>query len=493
MLKYNMKKNRLEFNSIKDKYFLNITFSAFAIILLLGGCYSYPPAQVATEANTFSQQKKDRYTILLKGVKVLTLAKAQQISVKNNPNYTSAYHAVNAAKMRYYQALGAYSPTVTANFRGGASASDYNQKSSSAVVTDNTRAYVNGGLSGTWLLFNGLARTMNVMAQRHSFKAQKADQEDIRRLLMQGVAFAFYDILLAIERQRIAKSNMEFQLANLRDTQLKFEAGAVPLSEVLNFKVETNVATVQQVQAEYEYEIAVYALARLMGYPDGILPEGITFPTISSATDDRLTSIDVYLDTALNNRPDLRKFRALLKTAEYTMYQSYGPFMPTVTAFGTMDYGSQRTKFANPRSVNKFASGVFDGGVQAEWLVFNGLARFNRVRETEALVAQAKFNIADNWLQVIEDVRGAYINYVMRTKQARIYKRTLGLVTKQRDLVEEEYQAGNTELARLFQAQNVLVTSEVNLVLSLVTLRKAKVSLNAATNTNTIGVDLSVD
>jgi outer membrane protein TolC len=81
----------------------------------------------------------------------------------------------------------------------------------------------------------------------------------------------------------------------------------------------------------------------------------------------------------------------------------------------------------------------------------------------------------------------------MRTKQAIIYKRTLGLVTKQRDLVEEEYRAGNTELARLFQAQNVLVEAEVNLVRALVALRKAKVALNAATNSNTIGVNLDVD
>ena len=488
-----MELKSLRFLKLNNKYFSTVCCLTAVAGLLLGGCYSYPPAQVATEANTFSQKKTDRYGKLLKGTKVLTLVKAQKIAVKNNPSYSAAYHAVNAAKMRYYQAIGAYSPVVYANFIGGGSSNGYNQKSPGAGVQDNNNAYANVGLSATWLLFDGLARTMKVLAQLHSYKAQKAAQEDIRRLLMQAVAYAFYDILLAIERQRIAKSNMEFQLRNLQDTQLKFEAGAVPLSEVLNFKVETNVATVSQIEAEYEYEIAVYALARLMGYPEGTFPSIVKFPTISSDTDDRLTSIDVYLDTALNNRPDLSQFRELLKTAKYTMYQSYGPFMPTVTAFGTADWGSQRTQYSSPSSVTKYASNNFDGGVQAEWLIFNGLARFNRVRETEALVAQAKFNVADTWLTVIEDVRNAYINYVMRTKQAIIYKRTLGLVTKQRDLVEEEYRAGNTELARLFQAQNVLVEAEVNLVRALVALRKAKVALNAATNSNTIGVNLDVD
>jgi outer membrane protein TolC len=472
--------------------FTIVSSFALAVLLLSGGCYSYPPAQVATEENTFSQQAKDRYSKLVQGIKVLRLVDAQKIAVKNNPSYASIYHAVNAAKMRYYQALGAYSPVVNAYFDAGVSKNNYSQKKNSAVQ-DNVNTYSEVGLTATWLLFDGLARTMGVMASRHDFKAQKAAKEDARRLLMRGVAFAFYDILLAIERQRIAKSNMEFQLSNLRDTQLKFEAGAVPLSEVLNFKVEVNVATVDQVQAEYEYEIAVYALARLMGYPDGTLPPQITFPTISSDTDERLTSIDVYLDTALNNRPDLRQYRELLQSAKYTMYQAFGPFFPTVSAYGNVSYGTSRTSYSSPSTHTGYDQGGIDGGVNAEWLIFNGLARFNRVRETEALVAQAKFTVADTWLLVIEEVRNAYINYIMRTKQAEIYKKTLGLVTKQRDLVEEEYHAGNTELARLFQAQNVLVDAEVNLVRALVALRKAKVSLLAATNTNTIGVDLSDD
>jgi outer membrane protein len=486
-----MKQSRLRFFKKDNKYFLAVSFLAGAVVVLLGGCYSYPAAQIATEKNIFSEKKKDHYSKALAKITVLSLVEAQKVAVKNNPDYASAYHAVNAAKMRYYQAIGAYSPTVNATFRGGATSNNYSQKNRS-TAQDSTNAYANVGMNATWLLFDGLARTMNVLAQRHTYKAEKALQEDVRRLLMRAVAFAFYDILLAIERQRIAKSNMEFQLSNLRDTQLKFDAGAVPLSEVLNFKVEANVATVSQVQAEYEYEIAVYALARLMGYPDGNLPSKIKFPTISSATDDRLTSIDVYLDTALNNRPDLRSFRELLKTAKYSMYQSFGPYMPTVTAYGTMSYGASSTRLSSPSSRSGYNNTNFDGGVQAEWLLFNGLSRFNRVRETEALVAQAKFNVAESWLRVIEDVRGAYINYVMRTKQAKIYKKTLGLVTKQRDLVEEEYQAGNTELARLFLAQNVLVDAEVNLVRALVALRKAKVSLRAATNTNTIGVDLTV-
>jgi outer membrane protein TolC len=99
--------------------------------------------------------------------------------------------------------------------------------------------------------------------------------------------------------------------------------------------------------------------------------------------------------------------------------------------------------------------------------------------------------VANIWLKVVEDVRGAYVNYEQNVRQARLYEKTLSLVTKQRDLVEEEYKAGNTELTRLNEAQRNLVEAETNLVSALVNVKKALAQLKAATNTNTFGLDLT--
>jgi len=73
-----MKNNRVKLSSIK-----NITFSAFTVILLLGGCYSYPAAQIATEKNIFSEKKKDHYSKALAKITILSLVKAQKVAVKN--------------------------------------------------------------------------------------------------------------------------------------------------------------------------------------------------------------------------------------------------------------------------------------------------------------------------------------------------------------------------------------------------------------------------
>jgi len=335
---------------------------------------------------------------------------------------------------------------------------------------------------------------MNVSIAKYLADNKKQLEENARRILLNSVASAYNDILLAIEQQRIARADMEFQLKNLKETQLKYQAGAVPLSDVLNFKILNNTATGSQIAAEYRYNIAVYSLSSLMGIPTAKLPAYIKFPPINPDTDEHLTSVDVYLDTALNNRPDLKSYRDLVKVAQYGVYRSYGSYSPTVSAYGTLDYGTNLTRYSggyngnlNTASHTYYNNPGSQVGVQAELLMFDGLKRENIVREMKAELSRAKFEAASSWISIIQEVRGAYDNYVQNIKQAKLYEKTLLLVNKQRDLVEEEYRAGNTELTRLNEAQRNVVEADTNLVQALVNVRKARAQLDASTNTNTTG------
>jgi outer membrane protein TolC len=462
-------------------------FTLAAVVIVAGGCYNYTPPPVATETDVFTTRKKDASEELLSKIVVLSLADAQKIAVKNNPNYIAIYHSVNAARMRYYQALGAYSPVVTANFNGSQSYDRYTGQVNSNQSNSNNLG-TSTSLNANWLLFDGFIREMNVLIARYQADNRRMLEENARRILLRSVADAYNDTLLAIEQQRIAKADMEFQLKNLKETQLKYQAGAVPLSDVLNFKILNNTATGNQIAAEYRYNIAVYALASLMGIPTAKLPSFTKFPPISSDTSEHLTSVDVYLDTALNNRPDLKSFRDLIKIAQYGVSRAYGAYSPVVSAYGNIGYGTSLSHYNSGSPAHTYSNNPNSQvGLQAELLMFDGLARENTVREMQAELARAKFEAASNWITIIQEVRGAYDNYVQNIKQAKLYEVTLLLVNKQRDLVEEEYKAGNTELTRLNEAQRNVVEADTNLVQALVNVRKARAQLDASTNTNNTG------
>lgn len=461
---------------------------AFGLLLIaIGGCYEYKAPPAATLGETYTRRDRDKADELLNGITELTLADAQRIAMLNNPTYIAASHAVNAARMRYYQAWGAYSPVVSANFTLQENDSWSRRQENSSGPTRTRRFSTSTGVSATWLVFDGLAREFNIKAASHSLDYQRLLEEDECRTLMRAVAYAYNDVLLAIENKRISLEDRNFQQISLKDTQMKFQAGAVPLSDVLNFEIQMNAADGDLIAADYQYETAIYSLAVLMGYPEGTLPPEIKFPSDFKTNFSDLPSVDIYLDTALANRPDLKGYREQLEVARYQMYQTYSAYSPTVNAFLDLSYGTNLSRYSggqSPYSHSYSESPAIGYGLTADWTIFNGFIRYNKMREYQAAVAVADFQVAQKWLDVVGEVRAAYANYIQSVRQTRIYEKTRDLSAKQRDLVDEGYRAGNVELTRLNEAQRDLVEAETNLASSYVAIQNAKAQLDAAVYAN---------
>ena len=459
------------------------------LVLLTGGCYEYTKPLADFSQSSYSQRPKEANADLLKGISQLTLADAQRISIINNPTYIAAYHAVSAARMRYYQAIGAYSPVVSAKFslsRGQSWVRSSKPHSNNPGRTDTFRT--DTGLHATWLLFDGFARELNVMIQNRSVDYQTHIEADTCRTLMYAVARAYNEVLLAVENIRISRENRVYQEALLRYTRLKYQAGAVPLSDVLNFEIQMNAADGDLVAAEYQYDAAVYALAVLMGYPEGVLPANIEFPTDYKNKYIDLPSIDSYLDQALANRPDLKAYREQLQIAKYTLNTGYSAYSPTVSANFSYNFGTSASYDARAHysGTNRYYQNTpsLSYGLTADWVLFNGFARFNKLREYQANVAIADFNVAEAWLTVVEEVRTAYANYIKSVKLTRIYEKNRDLSAEQRRLVDEGYRAGNVELTRLNEVQRDLVQAETNLASSYINIQNAKAQLDSAVGSN---------
>lgn len=458
-------------------------------LLALGvaGCYQYQPPAEVFEGTSFSSAAHAETDKMLEGLSELSLERAQQIALINNPSIVSAYHAVNAAKMRYYQAIGQYSPTLSAGFDANFGTSRVTRAVNGTVTDWGTSFTTSTSISANWMLFDGLSREFTMLQSRHGLAQTQLAEEDAKRILLRAVTYAYYDILSAEAASGIARQDLKFQLQNLEETELKLELGAVNLSDVLNFKIRVNAAQSNLIAATYNYEVAVYALAVLMGYPEGTLPDNVTFPKLPSTVDELVLSVDSYLDIALVNRPDLKAYREAVTIAKYEEYKKYSAYSPSISAYSSMSYGtsSSRTypKGELPEDYEYYSYSnrpSFAVGIKANWTLFNGFIRYNQMREAQAALAQNRYELANAWLTVVNEVRGSYANYLNQVKQAKLYAKTLQLVIKQRDLVQEEYRSGNCELTRLNEAETNLVSSQTDLINAMVNVYRAKAQLSAA-------------
>ena len=466
----------------KNAIYLLLT-SAMATMVFTS-CASYKKPFEAVNKNSYTTLTEKEKCMLPQNLKLLTLEEAQNSALDNNPSFKTKYFAIAAARARYYQSFASYYPTLNASF-------SINQSFNRSYATHNTSRTRSQSesytpeLSGSWLIFDSFVREMNMLSARHSWKASIADEDDARRLLLRAVAYAYNDVMLAAAQQRIAIADMNYSAELLKDTQIKFEAGAVPLSDVLNFKIRYNNGESSLITAQYNYAANKYVLAALLGLTDGNIPEDVMFPDMPSADGEVLPDISIYLDTALANRPDLRAYRERLEAAKFSFWASLCAFGPTFSANYSLSYSRNRNLSKNLDSGlstigSKYSNGALSYGGVASWNLFEGGNTYFNARAAQAEMAQAEYNLTETWITVITDVRTAYDNYITNLKQVKLYQKTYELTKQTRDLVEEEYKAGNAELTRLNEAQNDLVTAEGNLVSSVVEMNNAKAQLEAA-------------
>ncbi len=458
-----------------------ISIFALGITVILGGCYSYKPPPDAISGTTFTGATKKAHTDLPKGCRKLSLEQTKQIALDNNPNYQATRHTMVAATARFYKSLSAYLPTITATYdmtnnqytpanRGGVGSQGNGDFNSSK----------NGALNGRWLIFNGLIRTMDMLAAKHQEKASVALNQDARRLLIEAVTVAYNNILLAKENIRIAKSDELFNTQLYDETKLKFNAGALPLSDMLNFEIKVNNAKTKVIDEEYNFFTSRSILAELMGLTSAILPRDI-FPKLKAKNEQFSIDVGVYLNTALKNRPDLKAHREIMNAAKYNVYAKWGAFSPTLSLNTSWGYSrtdggdSGRWKYT-PHSKDR----SFNYGFEAQWVLFNGGSRIASLREAQANLAKEKELLTEKWIAVVAEVRQAYEDQNRKSQQIIIYRKNLTLVGQNRDLIEESYKAGNESITRLNESQNDLVNADSNYVHSIIDLENAKTKLNAA-------------
>ena len=462
------------------KSFVQKTLALIAIVAV-GGCYSYKPVPKSTLSDSFTHREKDASDKLLDGIEKLTLAQAQRIALKNNPSYIAAHHAIEAARFRYYQAMGAWLPSVKASFSLSQSHS-WTRDADAHGKQQTNNFSTDTGLRASWLLFDGLAREFSIKAQKSSVEYQKEMDADHCRRMMYAVAQAYNNVLLAIAQRRIAEENRKFQQISLKDTNYKFQAGAVPLSDVLNFEILMNGADVDMITADYNYEISLYALAVLMGYPEGTLPAHIKFPIDLDLNFHELPAVEIYLDAALANRPDLKAAREQLQSLRYSFYGTLSKFGPTATANYQLGYsydrGISHDKYGDGHSWS--SQGNFGYALNISWNLFNGFSDYFNVKAAQAQVSAADYMLYQVWLSVITDVRTAYENHKSSIIQAKLAQDICNLTRETRDLVENEYNAGTALVTRLNEAERDLVQAQNNLATAVVNIANTRAQLDAA-------------
>ncbi len=422
----------------------------------------------------------------LSGIKVLDLATAQEIALQDNPSMAAAMARVRQARARVRQAAAAWWPSLDLT-AGGSHVrlpDSYLPLSQAAAPSPQAggQSYDEyaAGIQAAWVLFDGFYRSFSQKQASFGEKSAMAAGRDARRLLISSVARAFLNAQLAQTKVRIARADKDFYGQQLRDAENRYKVGTGAWGDVLNIKVQINSAKTSLLLAGREFEAAGYGLAALLGLPDAVLPQGVDLAPLDRNLDTRghEENPEPLIDEALARRPDVRRLELQLQESKAAAGAARAQFYPKLQLAGTVngvrlgDAALSSDDFGNTVSLN------------LAWNLFAGGADQARLFEARQKQQETGFTLADLRNQVAAEIRRDIAMLAAAREQVRLQRNSVKLVEENRDLAKNEYEAGETSLVRLNEAQRDLTTTHSRLAQALVAFHLARQNLLAATGRN---------
>ncbi|MCH7959363.1 MAG: TolC family protein [Candidatus Hydrogenedentes bacterium] len=408
---------------------------------------------------------------------VLDLDMAITIALRDNPSIKAAEARVVQAQARRAQARSAYLPALDSSATASVTNLSRSALSANPLIADRTFENYETSLLANWLVFDGLGRKFRTLAARSGLKGSQASLHEAQRLLLSGVATAFYTVQLARENITIAEADREFNQRQLTEAQARRRVGSGSLSDELNFRVRVQTAESAVVRADRDLRVARVVLLELMGVSDAEAPETLRVALLQQEEPGlmRVPDVDPLMDHAEKARPDMMEARYLKEQTEAGVKIERSQFFPTVAAFASGDARRGDNLYFEGDDI---ASTV---GVSVRYNIFSGGRRRAAVREAQAANEEVGYLVESIRIRVAAEVRRSLEILTAAQQELLIQRETTQFVERNRELVEREYRSGQGSLVRLNEAQRDLIAQRGRLALARVVLRQSWFDLKTAT------------
>ena len=388
----------------------------------------------------------------LNGMMRLTRTQAEQLAMKNNPQISVGKLLALAQHQVYREAKAAELPT----FNGEITAADANEGSrigAGSLTASRLLEHAGGGVTLTQLLTD-FGRTINlVLSAKLQEKAQNANALATTEDIVLATDQAFYNALQAQALLKVAqqtvttRGSVEHQVDELTKSQLKSEL------DLTFAQVNLSQAKLLQLDAENNVESTVAALTAILGFDQNMHFELVEDE--NQAPPPPPPDVDVLINTALQQRPDLQAFTYNAQAAEKFSHAQRDQLLPTISALGIAGATPVRPDcFGGGCFPNYFISPWYGAiGVNMEIPIFNGFLFSSEASEARYRAKAAGENTRNLRDNIVRDVRTAWLAATNAFQKVGVSAELAKEANLSLNLAHGRYQLGLSSIVELSQAQ----------------------------------------
>jgi outer membrane protein len=390
-------------------------------------------------------------TYSLDPAKAYSLAELIDLAEEHNPETRLAWQQAKARAAALGIARSALYPTLAAVAVGSTARAQILFNSDFVRQTYGT---FSPELHVEYLIFDFGGRSGAIDAAKANLLAANFAFNNTHLNIIFQVTSAYYRLLNAIGQRDAAEASLKNAQAVEEDAQDRLSNGLATKPDVLE-------ATASTAQAQYDLqsvigaeEIAHGDLATVMGLP----PQ--TAYKVQDVNELKMPgelseSIDVAIDRAFEQRPDLKAQLADLRAANASIKQAKSRYYPSLSMNGngglTRQYGQQSLLPPGYAS-----SEIWDVELGLKWTLFDGGRREHEIAQAKAEKAATLAEINSLRDQIADEVWTAYSN--VRTAQRQQQAAAALLISSDQSYTaaRESYGYGVRNLLDVVAAQKTL-------------------------------------
>jgi outer membrane protein len=389
----------------------------------------------------------------------ITLEQAIGIALENNIQLQQAENLMGIQDANVRSAQADFLPNLNVGVNGNRSTGrQFNPEV--AAIRETTQRGLSGQISSNVVIFDGLRNIYSLRAAQNNRLTAEENIQRQRENVIFNTATSFLTVILDEELLNVARENLETSLKQLELVKAQVEVGMRPMVELYNQEATVADNEFQVVQSESRLSVAKLQLTRVLGI-DPLQDYEYVTPGIDDAN---LTmtnySLPDLLEQAFANRSDVRSSELQINSAASNLRIARGAYLPTISLSASLsgnysDQIQQINFYDQFTDLNRRTSVGFNVQIP----IFN---RYNVIRQVQISRIEYKNAVLDfesKKLEVYQEIRQAYNDYLISAKQLETTERALIAAEKAFETEQERFRIGSSTLIQLSQANSLFVTA----------------------------------
>jgi outer membrane protein len=377
-----------------------------------------------------------------------SLQEALVLTYGSNPTLLAQRASVRGVDEGVSQALSGWRPTVTVVGKAG---TEYSKNSiTSGSGGDRTYNPSSVGLSVSQPLYTGGRTDAGTKAAEANVLAARENLSSVEQTVFQSAVAAYMNVVRDQSVVELNRNNVQVLVRQKEAAQDRFDVGEITRTDVAQADARLAGARSELVQAIGNLKVSAANYERVVGQKPG----NVQYPGQPSNFPE---TIDAALEMGMNNHPDVRSAQFQEESSKHSIRETSGRLLPTLTLDGSLahsDDQSSESQWGETGSVSAtltvplYQSGSVYSSVRQARQLNN-----QRKVEIETAVRQVREAVTQSW----EQLESARAQIESNEEQVRANEIALEGVT-------QEAQVGSRTTLDVLDAEQELLTSQVNLV-----------------------------